>query len=638
MIGQPFTRRSTLAVLGVGSLGAVGLSLSSAPHRVGLIVDLPQTDVPATVERIRSSGFRTAGIGAATYVRQPSGGDALTPTYVCADGSRFVLAEDQPTPAMYGALTSNDDTAALQDWANAGGGYVPRADYRISRPVVLPSGFVGRTEEGAAFHWMGRTSEAGVYAGVFLAFQSRDITFGGPRPWTVVSATEQRSRWAVVIVSCRNIHIENLMATGLNDVIASAATRLSDDGYRVEDQTPYAGVVIDPEDLAFNGCAMIRVTGGGATFRRPTSGIQPSARAFYFCNGFLSDGGVFENVGHGVMWWGGDSAPDRDGALTNERKLAAGVIRGARVKTAAGAFVWGSMGTGVRVEKCEGDRCLDVGFDSEGGDDVTFEDCIGRDADNGVLATFFLNRRTAFLRCEAIQPSGKPVFRLYNSTQSHLNRDVSVLDCVFTGEDQIATFDNLSGPVAELVVRGCCFRNVRMNLAAAINMLKIDVVDNTFSFDLPASHPLDLMAVGGVAFGGGAQGIVNISGNRIEVRGRMAGSTRGIVVTQADHNGSPHTRIVSNRFLGEAISTDIAYVAKDPNIGLPSTVEIRDNDCRRIAIIIRDDPGNAPAGRIVVSGNRTRDRGEASVTMRAISARSMERQPYLIGGNQVRSP
>ncbi|MBU2270033.1 MAG: hypothetical protein KKG14_04155 [Alphaproteobacteria bacterium] len=615
------------------SVGGLGLGIASASHRVGVILDLPRTAIPPEVHTIRSSGFQVPGIGAATYVRQSAAPDGRRPAYTSADGSVFVLAEDQPTPAMFGALATADDTAALQDWAAAGGGRVPRADYRISRPVLLPSGFVGRTEAGAAFHWIGGAPAPGVYAGVFLAFRARDITFGGPRPWTVNSGTDQRSRWAVVIVSSRNVVIENLMAVGLNEVIASSAIRLSEDGYRVEDQTPYADVVINPAEPGFNGCAMIRVAGGGARFHQPTSGIQPSARAFYFCNGFLSDGGDFENVGHGVMWWGGDSAPDRDGALGNERKLAAGVIRDARVHNAAGAFVWGSMGTGIRVERCSGDRCFDVGFDSEGGDNVVFEECRGRDAEHGVLATFFLNRRTTFLRCEASQPAGKPVFRLYNASQSQENRDVSVVECVFTGEGGISTFDNANGPVASLVVQGCRFRNVRLDLATAINMLRIDIVDNTLVFDLPVNEPVALMAVGGAAFTGGEQGLVTISGNGLDVRQVQPEGTRGIVVTQADHNGAPHTRIISNRITGEQLQTDIVYVAKDPNIGLPSSVEIRDNRCRRISILTRSDQREAYAARIVVTGNRSPAGSVALVRRDAISAEAIRRQPYLVAGD-----
>ncbi len=111
------------------------------------------------------------------------------------------------------------------------------------------------------------------------------------------------------------------------------------------------------------------------------------------------DGAQYENMTHGVQWWGGDAEISRDGAFTNERKCRGIVIRNVMVRNVTGG-IWGSMGRDVVVQDCRVDGCDDVAFDAEGSTNVLFERCVARNARNGCFTTFFYCDGVRFVDCD----------------------------------------------------------------------------------------------------------------------------------------------------------------------------------------------------------------------------------------------
>ena len=111
------------------------------------------------------------------------------------------------------------------------------------------------------------------------------------------------------------------------------------------------------------------------------------------------------------------------------------------------------MGRQVTVRDCQVEECLDVGFDTEGCDSVTFERCFARNGHNGCFTAFALNDTIRFLDCRgSVDDKLYPLFRVYNVTLSNAgNRHVAVTGGYFECLDPTGpgTMDCAMGPVRE---------------------------------------------------------------------------------------------------------------------------------------------------------------------------------------------
>lgn len=245
---------------------------------------------------------------------------------------------------------------------------------------------------------------------------------------------------------------------------------------------------------------------------------------------------------HGIMWWGGDSNPEKDGAPENERKCKNILVIGNKVENAEGG-IWGSMGRNVTVENNDVKNCSDVGIDFEGCDDSK---AIGNrviDAKNGNLATFFLNRNISFINNTAIstKADGYAVIKIYNSSLDADNNS----GIFFEGNNITAT--NGEGyfyvePCGFLTIKNNAFNNVCIK-TIAYNHGNFLIKDNKFNMSnaINEAYFIDIAGLYN-------QRLVSIKRN--EFTKRPQDLISGISVSSDDFETENQITIRNNRFNG----------------------------------------------------------------------------------------
>lgn len=172
-----------------------------------------------------------------------------------------------------------------------------------------------------------------------------------------------------------------------------------------------------------------RIYAFGCTGAGIGSGAVVGNRAFitrFYCVGGTSLGCSARGYASGEQWWGGDANPAVDGALTNERKTGDYSVSGHSYRDMSIGGVWGSMGKDTSIGVGHVEDCLDVGFDDEGGENVSFKGGTARNCVNGGIASFFLGRNISFdVNVETDTLNGS-VAQVKNLTQSHDKTDVTI--------------------------------------------------------------------------------------------------------------------------------------------------------------------------------------------------------------------
>ncbi len=479
---------------------------------------------------------------------------------------------------------AGDDDALVADLVARRPSHIPHRDrpYRLSRPVRLGAGVELTITAGTRFVWAGpaQASDGGpvfvfdaVGDGVTITVaDGKEATVESPRPAPRLYAVGMRGR-------------RGLSVTGIRGVDCCHV-------YAGPSATSYEAVRM--AGTTANTARAIRIRGGGAQFHaRAPQG--DGACYLAYVQDCQVDGAQYENMTHGVQWWGGDAEISRDGAFTNERKCRGIVIRNVTVRNVTGG-IWGSMGRDVVVQDCRVDNCDDVAFDAEGSTNVLFERCVARNARNGCFTTFFYCDGVRFVDCDGqVDDRAFPLLRVYNASQdSAANRNLEIRGGRFACTDRTgpAMIDTASGPVREFTITGARLSNVSID-TAHMNMHRTVIRNNSLAF------PYTLLAGAAIRVGSSklqtiagvpTPGSVVIEGNDIAYTGPASarGATTAIEVVENDYNSVATGRIAGNRVTGP-FAVAIALVNASDNAGVVPSFAVERN---------RFD-GLAPAARVL---------------------------------------
>jgi hypothetical protein len=468
---------------------------------------------------------------------------------------------------------SGDDDALFGRLMKDAAPRVPRREtpYRLTRTVNIPAGRTVTLEPGTRILWAGTTQPKGASIGVFEAGgdDTALICEGGeaivecPAPSPLVYAAVMRGRRGFRVAGiqsreCQHVHV----------------------GSTAPD---YASVRTGPNG---NVARDIRITGGGARYAQLQTKGQGACLLQYVENCQV-EGGRYENVPHGVQWWGGDAGlePWQNGARANERKCGNILVQQVSVRHANVGGIWGSMGKNVVVRNCSVEDCLDVGFDAEGCLDTTFERCVARNGHNGCFATFSYCDRIRFVNCTGIVDDHRyPLFRVYNMSQSQAdNRSIEVAGGRFECRDRTApgTMDTAMGPTQTLVIRDATLVNVRID-TAFFNMHRTSIVNNTLTFPYPLSS-IAAIRVGlshsVIGDESARPGGASVQGNRIRYTATSPNRATAIELYEDDFNSSPTSSAIGNTVEGP-FNVGISVINASGNAGVVPTFKIAGNTVR----------------------------------------------------------
>jgi len=169
-----------------------------------------------------------------------------------------------------------------------------------------------------------------------------------------------------------------------------------------------------------------------------------------------------KNYEHGLLWWGGDSNYQVNGAVGNQRKCANGIVDFVHVENVAGGGIWGSMGDNINVTHSYVKLAQDVGIDFEGCVNSSAKQDTAINAVNGALAVFAYCDGISFEN--NIVQAESPKFNLFLSL---VDADVVMKNVTLANND----FQTLSGvsslnemvPIDNLIFFNNSLRNCRIN-------------------------------------------------------------------------------------------------------------------------------------------------------------------------------
>ncbi|MTD17198.1 hypothetical protein GIS00_25005 [Nakamurella sp. YIM 132087] len=300
---------------------------------------------------------------------------------------------------------------------------------------------------------------------------------------------------------------------------------------------------------------------------------------------FRVSGNSITGYSHGVQWWGGDSAIEKDGAVGNERKVKHGVVSGNTVVGVNKGGIWGSMGTQIAVTGNVVDTAGDVGIDFEGCFQCTATGNTVVDARYAGLAIFFNNRDIVFAgnTVLATVPLTEWMFWVANGGNSPDNRSVSLVGNSFL--DQSGKIGKVGGSYVESVqFADNNLRNVRIELT--MRGFAHSVTDNQLFFDLTATAPFDACHVGGDR----NDGTTKVIGNSVRSLVTQPAGSTAIRVSQADPDHGTRSLVQSNITAG--FPTDVLAYTNSPNAALRHRFVVKDN-ILGAGTVLRTDNGAA---------------------------------------------
>lgn len=293
---------------------------------------------------------------------------------------------------------------------------------------------------------------------------------------------------------------------------------------------------------------------------------------------------VFRNRGTfaNISWWGGGARRGEGGELQFLRRVKHCYIADNFVSGAIGG-IYGNNGENVTVARNIVKDVTDAGVDFEGCIDcIAYENRVINVGNFG-LATFFAAKNIIFRDNYVEQngdaatlperygkgrignPQGKFVVGLRSSGFS----DGDSVDVTFRRNNFV-----WSGDAGLGACLGSFFGSLRFEENQFENVLcdvryfrtgRLTVVDNRFRFTKTMAEPVNLIA--------GSAGVVEITGNTIEVEGAMpAGSN--LILRELPRPRNSQTRITSNRLAAQARSMVIRMTGKP---ALRTAVQIEDN-------------------------------------------------------------
>lgn len=491
---------------------------------------------------------------------------------------RTALASLLPLVASSSTRASHAASGlSLQELINQGDCRIPRQQrpYVLEAPLTIPRDRSVTIEAGTRFEYVGPPGDAAELGGVFIVTGddvslvvedggTAYVTARGPSPY--LYAVRSRGPSRVLIRGIMGVNCLHVLATGTAENYAQA---------RVESRDSVA--------------RDIRVEGGGSRFTVPQKEGHGACMVMFAFDWQLS-GATYENVTHGVEWWGGDSDFARDGARRNERRCGDFRIASVTVRKVAGGGIWGSMGTRGLVENCTVEDCGDVGFDAEGSSEIIFRACTSEDARNGCFATFHACNEISFVNCTGrVSNAAFPLFRMYNYSHNNVeNGRIEIVGGRFECTDKSAagTIDTASGGSNYIGIRQAELVNVRIDTAHS-NMHRTEIVGNRLTFPYAVRRFAAIRA--GSSKSTDRVGGATVEGNRITSLVPQVGldaghkygeaqdvGSAGIEIYEDDYNSSATSR-VSDNIVSDGFHTPIVVWNASQNAAREAIVEIAGN-------------------------------------------------------------
>ncbi|MBS7565406.1 right-handed parallel beta-helix repeat-containing protein [Mucilaginibacter sp. Bleaf8] len=396
--------------------------------------------------------------------------------------------------------------------------YFPKGTYVIGKSVELPAGTTLTGSVGAVF----LTAASFGDEGMFTATNKTNITLNK--------------------ISCQNqIASKPVYALLLNGACSNIAIK----------------------QVSVQKCGILHSRPGNANYQQLAAGQQQGSSAITVsgCKGTGSAGmmGIYleyasnwnisnttlSGYHHGVEWWGGDSNPQRDGALNNPRLVQHGRITNVSVRNVTEGGIWGSMGEDITISQCRIANCGDVGIDFEGCFNSRATGNTVSNCKNGALATFHYNKAIVFSGNIVSQSNAAyPLARIYNAAQTANNRDITFTGNTFTAITGVGII-NQNGPAQTITFSNNKLSNVVLNLAFNNNQI-VQIERNTFTLTRSAAAYNFIIKAGST----NNNGKVTIAHNTINNQLTSNAGVNGIYVTQFDYNSTPVNQISNNTFTG----------------------------------------------------------------------------------------
>lgn len=354
---------------------------------------------------------------------------------------------------------------------------LPAGAYNLGSTITVPDGRTIYYDGKVRLNWTGT-----IPGGLGFAFRAgNDSSFRArstSAEMVVVCPSASKLFYPIGVYGKRNVVIENVYGIECQHFFVTASDAVTSYAQVVTPNMVAAGTNTESQ---INVSRNIEVIRGGSSYSA-LQGQTFAAGYVGYCFGAKVRSPRYRNVPHGFQAEGGNANPSEQGALTFERKCQDIELYDLDCDRAGGAWAWAAMAKHVRFYDCRGFDAHDVGFDFEGCDDAIAFNCIGRDATFGVFANFFLNRGVRFINCQGtVSSKTMPLYRCFNATLSFDNRQVAFEGGRFECLDPtgIGMFDCEQGPVADFIVKGATFVDVRLK-ASKNNMSVVTINNNEF--------------------------------------------------------------------------------------------------------------------------------------------------------------
>lgn len=466
-------------------------------------------------------------------------------------GLRALAQETVLKPEQFGAKADgiHDDTQAIQ------------------KAIDLANGKAAVSLTGKSYRVSGKTSG-------ILRIPSTGLRLRGSQSSTIQSATDKSYILAGTNVS--NLDISGVSFEGADG--NTIAVVLSGTSARIK-----------LRNLTSRKCGLFYCAATGASYLTTNDSNSPSDIDISDCRGYGNSSSTVghpfiyllyardvrisncqaEHYRHGIAWWGGDSAYNADGALTNIRKTRNILISNCSFKNIGQGGIWGSMGRNIKVVGCSVDTCGDVGFDAEGCQEVTFSGGKVKNCTNGCLTTFWGARNILFenVTVEMSKPFVQ-AFRSYNATlQPTFAESVRIVGGSMVHLDGTGLVTQGNGPLDNFIMTGTSLRDVVVDMTQPnIHNVLIDSVNLSLTRPAPMGTASAAICIGNLKQNerGAARGTVRnckVSttvpqpGLGDRAIGLVGGDANGVTVFSADSNTTSGfgTGVIVNDNAGKSV-------------------------------------------------------------------------------------
>lgn len=381
-----------------------------------------------------------------------------------------------------------------------------------------------------------------------------------------------------------NVRISGGQFTYTDDTVALVGVLSYADGVKI-DRVKVNGLRLiatnDANNNYTNSTSASRSKRVTASYCRATAATvltHGAAISFRYSDYGTTSNNIIYGYYYGIMFWGGDSNPNNNGDLSNERKCV-GLRSNADRISATKAAWWGSMGLDcvATALSCYGlGTDTDVGIDFEGCVRCSAVGCYVKDFRYGCYATFFYSDGVVFDSCHAeVTTEGYRVFTINNSSQNANNRSVTYNNCMFSGVG-CCSIVYQQGAISDLVISNCTFRNVVLHLDS-LNNGRIGINNLNLVFD---RVPVDGRVFNSVTYY--AALVINASvlalrdaviNSSVSWTG-VPGESVGVIMLSRSSNANALHRVDGGGITSAQFSTDVIFANMGTNNGITLRYEV----------------------------------------------------------------